>query len=871
MVGEKFGAAGGAGESQDREQLTPEQLAEKRRQEGEKVIEAANHAEEQESQSAPEEQRAGDKVEWNRENAEKLLRGLKDKNGNPYLSEKSIENILKSGKEVDPAEEDRELAIKKAQDAAYKSAQAEIARELKGKSIDKYLVESQRELLKLKGEIERMRATKYSDPEKKKKLLAEAEGDFLSMNRRRKMIEGLKAGDKIVPVASSEYGDFSAVSAELDVNQPESATGEKMIQAAFEQILRLGITKEDPEFAAKLLLKMREFQKEAKKRELEEGFADTGESGSATDEEVAQAAAEAGGDGGKKTGNKVDRTKAKNAKKTNAKEAQGESYAEKLTKVANETKAGSWMSDEEKAQAAESAEDNERKDREKRVANKARKRKGFKRIVARVLALIGVGATLAGSSPSTASAAETVAVTESETDRQMREQAEVAAAAAQLGIEPAELVQKNLLDYDAVPEQAIYDLGVSYYEGFMERENSQEMANGLQANYTLYESKKNSKNSYGPDQSYIYDMTEGRVEAEQKSLLELIRDQPQALASFTANYPRMLKACGVDNAILQDQNLETRSQAIMNLMLGEGGGMLQKKLMGAAAMAITNENTTFDFYMENGLERSFYMKQIDPNAPNTPDNIVLKTAKVWRDNVPQVQITVTYADGIQEYSDQNLRCDNQSNMTANTYRKRESVIEVRIDTQAEQVEEAVPNVPEDTPGDEPGGKPDDTPDDKPDDTPDDTPDEEPDDEEDDDDEEEDVKPKSPEGEQEVVDEGGQTNPVEPTPEGDLTEETTEEEATPSEGNQQQTEDGQVADQTVDEEQQQQDQQNQEDANQNEITDNISDEDFLDFVNEVIESINADGTDAAEVSADASQAADSDASAGSANVGDTTSS
>ena len=231
------------------------------------------------------------------------------------------------------------------------------------------------------------------------------------------------------------------------------------------------------------------------------------------------------------------------------------------------------------------------------------------------------------------------------------------------------------------------------------------------------------------------------------------------------------------------------------------------------------------------------MKKIDPNGPNTPDNIMLKTSKIYRDNVPQVQITLTYVDGIQEYSDQNLKCYFQSNMTVNTYQKRESVIEVRLDPQTEQVA-----VQEQHTDDEPSGG---TPDDG-------MPDDETDDDGGEDDEDEDVEQKDPDNQKEKVEEGGQTNPVTPDPEDGLKEETDEEEATPSEDNKEQTEDGQVGDQTKTEDEVVQDQEGQQDANQNEQTGNMTDDDFLDFVESVINEVDADNANVNVVQADQQQ-------------------
>ncbi len=824
MAGEKFGPAEVGDANNAGEQiLSPEERAAMEQEAGSKAIDTINQTEV--AEQGPKLERAGDKIEWTPEKLRDLYTSIMDRNGNPYFSKETVDRLVSMGQAADPIKEDRDVAIKRAQDAAYRAAQAEIARILDGRTINKYLTDSRRDMVKLQGEIKRLREGVFNDPLLKKmqeRHLADAEGELLAMNRRRKMIENLKNGEKAEPVGSDEYGDFDAVNAELDINQPESATAVKMDLAAFDRMLSL--FKDDPEMAAKLLLARQKYLEDAKEENEEAGFA-SAESGEASDEEVASAAAGEETRGEPAEDNNAESKKERKSKKSGS--AKKKDYVETLADAARQTRPGSWMSEEEKAEAAEG-----RETEVQRVARKAARRKGFKRTVSRALALIGLGTMLMGrAGETTVQAAETVTIEESEEARQVREQAETAATAAQLGLTPAELVQKNLLDYDAVPEQAIRDFGASFYEGFMDRENSQELSNGLRANYTLYESTKNSKNSFGPDQSYIYNMTEGREATERKNLIEMIRDQPQALASFTANYPRMLKACGIDEAVLHEQNLELRAQAVLNMLLGEGGGDLQNKLMGAAAMALNNENTTFDFYLENGLERSFYMKKINPDGPNTPDNIALKTSKVYRDNVPQVQITVTYVDGIQEYSDQNLKCHNQTNMSANTYRKRESVIEVRLDSTVEQVvnaqEQVIGQPTEDQPDDQPEDQPDDTPDD------------------DDGDEEEQPKQKDPENEKKIVDEGGQTNPVDPTPEGDLTEDTTEEEATPSEGNQEQTEAGQVSDATKTEEEQQQDRQNQEEANQNEQLEDMSDDDFLDFVESVLNEADNDIASASE--------------------------
>ena len=273
----------------------------------------------------------------------------------------------------------------------------------------------------------------------------------------------------------------------------------------------------------------------------------------------------------------------------------------------------------------------------------------------------------------------------------------------------------------------------------------------LQNRKEHYDGKnKESINAFGEDLSYLYDMKEGREAETIKRLLAIERDQPETLAAHAADLPNVLRAAGVDESIINIENFDERQKAVDALFDQEGGAELQKKLLGA--MAVVLGSADYTFYLENGTERTSYIYHLNGNE-STTDNLVLGTDVKDRDNAKQVQAVMTYADGTQEVVDLNLACGVQPNHTPEGKKRtpvsvdlEEDIVPAPIIT--ELTEELITPGPGVTPpgGTEPpattppGGTepPATTP-------PGGTP-----------------KPKDEENEKKVVDDGGQTNPVDKT-------------------------------------------------------------------------------------------------------------
>ena len=402
-------------------------------------------------------------------------------------------------------------------------------------------------------------------------------------------------------------------------------------------------------------------------------------------------------------------------------------------------------------------------------------------------------------------------------------------------------LQKNpeadLADYD------LDELGAEIYAGFMERDGSLKGETGVMANYEaeFKQTNKLTPESFGTDKSWVYDLEKDREQTMAEEMLKICRDQPETLAATVANYPKLLEACGVSAEVAGMQNVEERAQAVLALMNEQtnengGGGELQQRLVAALGIQLTQDTTEYEFYLENGWENTYYM---DTVAGVEPGGIALRTSGEQRNDSKQVQITFVYADGTQETGDYNTECGFQANLEdAKVVRMpvRQVVTATEVEVPAGTVVSEVPETPEETPETPPETPPEDetpppetppeeeTPPEK-------TPPEEETPPEETPPEEDTPAPKNPENEIRIVEQGGQTNPVTQTPEGQLTEQT----AAPGRqegGSIEKTEAGMVADETVSQEQQEANHQAQEEANQAEITESMGDQAFEDYVESI---------------------------------------
>lgn len=204
-------------------------------------------------------------------------------------------------------------------------------------------------------------------------------------------------------------------------------------------------------------------------------------------------------------------------------------------------------------------------------------------------------------------------------------------------------------------------IGGGLLETMNEKGKTENKYGVLQNRSEHYDSKtKESINAFGEDLSYIYDMKDGREAEMIKRTLAIERDQPETLAAHAADLPNVMRAAGVDESIINIENFDERQKAVDALFDKEGGAELQAKLLGA--MAVVLGSSSYDFYLENGTEQTSYIYHLNGNESST-ENLVLGTDVKNRNNAKQAQITVTYADGTQEVIDLNLACGDQNNHT----------------------------------------------------------------------------------------------------------------------------------------------------------------------------------------------------------------
>ena len=240
-------------------------------------------------------------------------------------------------------------------------------------------------------------------------------------------------------------------------------------------------------------------------------------------------------------------------------------------------------------------------------------------------------------------------------------------SAGDLGAMVAELAENPEAGLESYDLDAIGD---QIYEGFMNREGSVESSTGVMANYEdefMNTDEKSSRNAFGTDKTWIYDLEEDRDQTAVEELLTICRDQPETLAATAAFYPTLMTACGVNADVVAIEDTEARAQALLAQMTEQtdengGGGELQQRLMAALGVLLVRDTTTYDFYLENGAEKTYYMLIDSEKDGATPGNIDLRVSTEMRDDSKQLQITLVYPDGTEETGDFNLHCGFQGNL-----------------------------------------------------------------------------------------------------------------------------------------------------------------------------------------------------------------
>ena len=189
---------------------------------------------------------------------------------------------------------------------------------------------------------------------------------------------------------------------------------------------------------------------------------------------------------------------------------------------------------------------------------------------------------------------------------------------------------------------------------------SGETAEGTGYNYTEYADRDNkvSYNAYGYNKESAFNDREATA----AGILEMAKNEPEALASYSYNIftSDEKKELGIDGLNMTE---------IDNRFDQEGGGELQKKLLDKLQQILEDEGSTrFDFYYENDTEKTNYIYFIDDNGDGklTPDELHLGYDVKKRDNAPQVDVyrSITMSDGtVKEVKmlDLNMRCGYQPN------------------------------------------------------------------------------------------------------------------------------------------------------------------------------------------------------------------
>lgn len=300
------------------------------------------------------------------------------------------------------------------------------------------------------------------------------------------------------------------------------------------------------------------------------------------------------------------------------------------------------------------------------------------------------------------------------------------------------------------------------------------LENGVQLSFEdgYYSEEKIGRNNFGPSQVECYGNSEKFVDG----MMAAYFAQPQELAAGVSGFDTLLRVAGIDEEVIAIENLYERAQAISEQILtSENGGALQARLRGALKLALMSDKTAFHFYIENRVEDSFYLKQLDPSAKDSPEtNLVLMLSTLQRHGARQVQVVLDYGD-YKETMDYNLNCGDQPNLNERGQpRQPIETIEVPAETVTSEVPPASEAVVEDTTTtvSEEEEKPKEDSEEK----------EEPEEKEESKEEPEKpenppkeeaetvVQPKDPEGQKEVVSSGEQTNPVGVTQDVDETKE-----------------------------------------------------------------------------------------------------
>ena len=162
-----------------------------------------------------------------------------------------------------------------------------------------------------------------------------------------------------------------------------------------------------------------------------------------------------------------------------------------------------------------------------------------------------------------------------------------------------------------------------------------ELPNGVYYDYNEYADVENktSKNAYGYDKSSAF----GNREATEDAWMDMANKGPEYLASYATHVFTDEEKQALGIAGMSCRQLDDYMSNAENI----DGGEKQRNIMAALdAIARDQENTSYEFYYEQGEENTYYITFEDLNNDGnySPDELKLGYATKKRNGAPQVDI-----------------------------------------------------------------------------------------------------------------------------------------------------------------------------------------------------------------------------------------
>lgn len=589
---------------------------------------------------------------------QEYIAGQQDRYGAPEYSQATVQRLSQEGVMVDPQAQEQQQALEAARIAAEesKAAEQEMLANIEKTKVEKLeevlgqLVEDRR---KVQEEISQILAEangyEWKLGEAQQKILAR-DREFLEQVEARitelyPLVDEVKAKD-----GEGEPGRFEGAS-EFDLNTPEGRTASAMRRANFEATMQ---NIKDPELRAKIEAQLVALETaDLERAQAANNFMANEEPGSQwTVAEVDPSQPFEFGDDVTMTVNPDYIDEGAIAKEVKQ-EAKNELHE---IEVAN---GEATLSPEEKKSLGE------------RIAAKLEGNKTVKRFFIRAALLVAtVASLLTGVLKDTRVGSSRVeAATEMNLDGDDGAQkVDPDVFNAQMGAQTEAKEQKEGRSIEQIAKIADSEGGVEKlsreelqrYGAFLIDkmiEQAKENANGLRYSTNpdyMNRDGKESPNAFGLNQEGVYQNQEKTYDALMREMI----NQPDILASISANFPTILRMAGLGDDVAGIKGFNARQQAVDKALDGKNGGDLQAALVGALGSAL--KTAEFTFYLENGTEKTSYI-YLDGDKYK-PENASLNLDTKKRNNAKQVYIVITFSDGKQEAADLNMPCGFQPNL-----------------------------------------------------------------------------------------------------------------------------------------------------------------------------------------------------------------